>query len=93
MAEPVKIEIRLREGDWALIRNGRAVRRYGHVDEATHDAVRLARDLIHTGEPAEVWVDAGEGKMIRVDLTERRRAAQPGADEICAVVPDRGPSG
>lgn len=91
MAEPVHIEIRLREGAWVILRDGREVRAYGHVDEATHDAVRLAHDLIHTGEPAEVRVEAGDGAMIQIDLSEPQRVAR-GAEETSAVVPDRGPS-
>jgi hypothetical protein len=93
MADPVQLEIRLREGVWTLTRDGRDVRVYGHVDEATHDAVRLARDLIQTGEPAEVHVEA-EGKLIRLDLGEPERVASRGSDEeSSAIVPDRGPSG
>lgn len=92
MADPVQIEIRLREGAWVLTRDEREVRIYGHADEATHDAVRLARDLIHTGQPAEVRVEAAGGKLISVDLSEPERVAQPGGDEVSAIVPDRGPS-
>jgi hypothetical protein len=92
MAAPVQLEIRLHEGAWVLTRDGREVRIYGHVDEATHDAVRLAHDLIHTGEPAEVLVEAADGKLIRVDLSEPARVAARGGDESSAIVPDRGPS-
>jgi hypothetical protein len=93
MAEPVQIEIRVREGAWVMTRDGREVRLYGHADEATHDAVRLAQELIHTGEPAEVRVEAAGGKMIAVDLSEPERVAEPGGgDEASAIVPDRGPS-
>ena len=92
MAQPVQIEIRLREGLWVLSRDGREVHAFGHADEAIHEGSRLARDLIHTGEPAEVRVEA-DGKMIEVDLSEPRRVAAPDADNaISAIVPDRGPS-
>ena len=93
MAEPVKIEIRLRNGAWVIARDGRDVRTYGHADEATHAAVRLAHDLIHTGEPAEVHVEAAHGKMIAVDLGEPARIAERGHNNTSAIVPDRGPSG
>lgn len=92
MPQPVQIEIRLREGAWVLTRDEQDVRVYGHVDDATHDAVRLAHDLIHTGEPAEVRVEAAGGKLIDIDLSEPARVAQPGGDEVSAIVPDRGPS-
>jgi hypothetical protein len=55
--------------------------------------VRLAHDLIHTGEPAEVHVEAGRDRMIAVDLSEPARVARPGGDNVSAIVPDRGPSG
>jgi hypothetical protein len=93
MAEPVHIEIRRRDSVWAVTRDGREVHAYGHADEATHAAVRLAHDLIHTGEPAEVHVEAAHGRMIAVDLSEPARVARPGGDNVSAIVPDRGPSG
>lgn len=93
MAQPVQIEIHLREGVWSISRDGREVHVFGHADEAIHEAVRLARDLIHTGEPAEVRLET-EGKMIEVDLSEPARVATPSGadDERSAIVPDRGPS-
>lgn len=92
MADPVLLEIRLREGVWMLTRDGRDVRPYGHVDEATHDAARLAHDLIHTGQPTEVHVEAADGELIRLDLSEPEGVAARGGDEVAAIVPDRGPS-
>ncbi|HEX2561784.1 DUF2188 domain-containing protein [Phenylobacterium sp.] len=92
MADPVQIEIRLREGVWMLTREGDDVRPYGHADEAVHEAVRLAHDLIHTGQPAQVRIEAADGKVIEVDLDEPERVAAPGDDERAAIVPDRGPS-
>jgi hypothetical protein len=92
MADPVQIEIRLREGAWIMTRQGEDVRPYGHADEAVHEAVHLARDLIHTGQPAQVRIEAADGKMIEVDLDEPGRVAAPGDDETAAIVPDRGPS-
>lgn len=92
MAVPVQIDIRLREGVWMLTRDGDEVRPYGHADDALHDAVQLARDLIHTGQPAQVRIETADGKAIDVDLSEPERVAAPGDDERAAIVPDRGPS-
>lgn len=92
MADPVQIEIRLREGVWMLSRDGGDVRPYGHAEDAVHEAVQLAHDLIHTGQPAQVRMEAADGKMIQVDLDEPERVAAPGDDERAAIVPDRGPS-
>ncbi|HEY9216778.1 MAG TPA: hypothetical protein VIO94_01925 [Phenylobacterium sp.] len=92
MAEPVQIEIRLREGVWMMIRDGETVRPYGHADEAIHEASALGRQLIHTGQPAQVRVETADGGMIEVDLDEPERVAAPGDDEVSAIVPDRGPS-
>jgi len=92
VAEPVQIEIRVRNGAWMMTRDGEDVRPYGHADDAVHDAVRLAHDLIHTGQPAQVRLEA-EGKVIEVDLAEPARVAgADGGDERSAVVPDRSPS-
>lgn len=92
MAEPVQLEIRVNNGAWMLSRDGEDVRPYGHADDAVHDAVRLARDLIHTGQPAQVRLEA-EGRLIEVDLSEPGRVAgADGAEERSAVVPDRGTS-
>jgi hypothetical protein len=92
MADPVLIEIRPENGAWRMLRDGSPVRSYGHADLAVHDAVRLAHDLIHSGEPAQVRLEAAEGKVIEVDLDEPARVATPGEDESSAIVPDRGPS-
>ncbi|RAK52993.1 hypothetical protein [Phenylobacterium deserti] len=93
MAQPVQLEIRVRNGAWILQRDGDDVRPYGHADEAVHDAVRLAHDLIHTGQPAEVRLEAAAGKLIEVDLAEPGRVAgADGGEERSAVVPDRSPS-
>jgi hypothetical protein len=91
--EPIQIEVRRREDVWVLSREGREVHLFSHADEAIHEGVGIARALIHTGQPAEVHVEA-EGKLISVDLAEPERVAEPdGADdEVSAIVPDRGPS-
>lgn len=93
MAQPVQIEVQNRGDVWAISRDGREVRRFSHADEAVHEAARLARELIDTGEPAEVRIETDRG-MIAVDLTESARLARPEDpnDEASAVIPDRGPS-
>lgn len=92
MPAPVLIEIRPENGVWEMRRDGKSIRSYGHADLAVHDAVRMAHDLIHTGEPASVMLQAADGRMIAVELDEPQRAATPGEDESSAVQPGRGPS-
>ena len=93
MAEPVRFEIRVNNSMWSLTRDGQEIHSFGHADRAVHEAAALARDLIHTGQPAEVRLYAAEGQVIEVDLSEPARVGQPGdGDERSAVVPDRSAS-
>lgn len=91
MTAPVEIEILLRGTSWALTRNGDVVRHYGHADVAVHDAVRLARELMHTGQPAVVRLHTAHEGVIDVDLSEARPTFTAAA-ERSAVVPGRSAS-
>ena len=68
MPDPVRLEIKARNGVWVIERDGAHVADYGHADRAVHDAVRLARELEETGEPASVQLHAVDGKVITVDV-------------------------
>lgn len=91
MTAPVKIEILLRGTSWALTRDGEKVRSYGHADVAVHDAVRLARELMHTGQPATVQLHTAHEGLIDIDLSEQRPTFTAAA-ERSAVVPGRSAS-
>ena len=67
MAEPVVLTIAAAKGVWTLLRDGVRVTEFGHADRAVHEAVRLARELEETGQPARVELHAAEGKVIAVD--------------------------
>ncbi len=67
MPEPVILSIRASNGVWVLDRAGAHVADYGHADRAVHEAVRLARELDETGQPARVELHAADGKVITVD--------------------------
>ena len=68
MADPVTFAISARAGLWTLSRDGKTVTDFSHVDRATHEAVRLARQLEATGQPARVVVETGDGSAIEVDV-------------------------
>lgn len=68
MPDPVSFVIAPKAGVWALTRDGEHVADFSHVDRATHEAVQLARALEKTGEPAEVSVEAAEGKRISIEV-------------------------
>ena len=68
MPEPVRIEIKAAAGLWTVTRDGAHVVDFSHADRAVHEAVRLARELEETGEPASVHLHAADGKVIEVDV-------------------------
>ena len=68
MPDPVRLEIAAAAGVWTLKRDGAHVADFGHADRAVHEAVRLARELEATGEPASVRLQAAEGKVIEVEV-------------------------
>ena len=68
MADPVKLTLTAHGGIWVLARDGAHLADYSHLDQGTHQAVRLARELEETGEPAQVFVQAAEGKLIQIDV-------------------------
>lgn len=68
MPDPVRLEIKAASGAWSLTRDGAHVADFGHADRAVHEAVRLARELDETGQPAAVTVEAADGKVITVDV-------------------------
>jgi hypothetical protein len=91
VADPVRFEISLADGLWRVSREGDAPASFSHAEEAVHEAVGRAHAIIHTGEPAEVWLYPQDGQAIEVDLSEPMRVAHA-EEERSAVVPDRGPS-
>jgi len=68
LPEPVQFTIKPDGHTWALARDGAFVAHYSHIEQATHDAVRHARALEETGEPAQVLVHAKD-KVIEVDVS------------------------
>ena len=68
MADPVIFDIAPRAGLWTVNKGGEHVADYSHLDRATHEAVRQARLLEETGEPARVVVRAADGTVIEVDV-------------------------
>lgn len=68
MPDPVRLEIKAAAGVWTLTRDGAHGIDFSHADRAVHEAVRLARELEATGEPASVHLHAADGKVIDVDV-------------------------
>ena len=89
MPDPVRLEIRAAAGVWTLTRDGARVADFSHADRAVHDAVRLARELEETGEPASVHLHAADGKVIDVDVdptvTQDEELRGPEARDDAAV--------
>lgn len=67
MPDPVQLVIAPHAGLWRLTEGDGEGRDFSHLERATHEAVRRARELDETGAPAEVWVEAAEGKRIAID--------------------------
>ncbi len=88
MADPVRLEIKAAAGVWTLTRDSAHVADYSHADRAVHEAVRLARELEATGEPASVHLHAADGKVIDVDVgpevTQAEERRGPEAHEDAA---------
>jgi hypothetical protein len=87
MARPVFLHIVRRGELWVLLRDGQPLHDFSHAQRATHEALGIARDLAETGEPAQVMIQAGDGRMIEVsadpeppapDTTEETSAVNPG---------------
>ena len=68
MPDPVQLEIAAHAGLWRMSESGEPGHSFSHLEQATHEAVRRARELGDTGQPAEVWVEAAEGKRLRIDV-------------------------
>jgi hypothetical protein len=81
MPDPVTFEIAPEGQAWALLRDGRRLAGFSHVERATHEAVELARELDRSGEPARVLLRPAEGKVIEVDTEPRARDAPPPFDD------------
>ena len=85
MANPVQFIIKPDGHNWVLRRDDETVATYGHLDRVTHEAVKLARELHETGEPAQVFVHVSAGKVIEVDtdpeVTQREERRGPAARE------------
>ena len=67
MPEPVDFTLKADGPTWTLSRDGERLADYSHLEQATHEAVRRARELEETGAPARVLVHAAEGKVIEID--------------------------
>lgn len=67
MPDPVQLTLKPEAGAWTLARDGQEVSVFSHLERATHEAVRLARELQETGEPSQVFVHAADGKVIEID--------------------------
>ena len=68
MPDPVKLTLTTQGATWVLTRDGSPLGNYSHLDQATHQAVRLARELDETGAPAQVFVQAANGELIQIDV-------------------------
>ena len=76
MSQPVEFSIVLENHLWSVRRDGAELHKYSHAERAVHEAVELARELEHTGQPAQVRLHAADGKLIEISTTE-----DPPADE------------
>jgi hypothetical protein len=85
--EPTRFEIVLRDKLWVLSRDGREIHQYGHAERAVHEAAEMARELRRTGEPAEVFLETGQGA--RIQITDDDPPPRDPEDETSSVVPDR----
>jgi hypothetical protein len=83
---PVRLDIVLRKGLWALSRDGQHLHDYGHAAQAVNEASAMARELRASGEPAVLFLEAADGKV--VEVTEDPPPAPP-EEEASAVHPDR----
>ena len=68
MADPVTFTLAPRDHLWSLSKDGQHAADYSHLEQATHDAVRLARELEETGQPTQVLVHAADGKVIEIEV-------------------------
>jgi hypothetical protein len=89
--DPTRFEIQLRNGLWVVLRDGQPSQTYGHVDRAVHETTLLVRELRSTGQPAVLFLQAAEGKLIEV--TDDTPPDEEAEAETSAVVPDRSSDG
>ena len=64
MTRPVELSLHAADGLWTLSEDGRAGLRFSHLDQATHQAVRRARELEESGQPARVTVATPKGEVV-----------------------------
>ena len=81
MSQPVLLSLAAAGGLWTLSEDGRPGHRFSHLEAATHEAVRRARELEETGQPARVTVVAAEGREIVIDhdptVTQEQERSAP----------------
>ena len=85
--QPARFDISLSESVWVLKRDGHAVHQYGHADRAVHEAAELARELRRTGEPAVVFLQPSQGKLI--EITDDDPGPEAPEDEVSSIIADR----
>lgn len=81
MSQPVQLSLAAADGLWTLSEDGRAGHRFSHLEQATHEAVRRARELEETGQPARVTVAVADGREVVIDhdpeVTQEQERAAP----------------
>lgn len=64
--QQVALDVLLHGPFWVLTRDGRRLHEFSHAERAVHEAVRLARELEESGQPARVRVETAGGKFLEV---------------------------
>ena len=84
MPDATQIVIAPHAGLWRVSEGGEAGHSFSHLEQATHEAVRRARELDESGAPVEVWVEAASGKRVAIDtspsITQEQERRGPDAD-------------
>jgi hypothetical protein len=79
MSQPVIFEISTHNGQWCLHKDGVALHDYSHADRAVHEAVGLARELEHSGQPVQILLKAKDGKTIEITTDTPPPAEEDGS--------------
>ncbi|MBC6982944.1 hypothetical protein [Caulobacter sp. 17J80-11] len=64
--QQIALDVTLHGSFWVLTRDGKRLHEFSHAERAVHEAVRLARELEESGQPARVRVETTRGKVIEV---------------------------
>ena len=86
MSDPVQLVIAPHAGLWRMTEADTPGHSFSHLEQATHEAVARARELQSAGQPAEVWVEAAQGKRVSIDTApevtqeDERRSPDEKAD-------------